>query len=120
MSQFVIKINSKGLRKKKLEALAKELKDVLGKGSSVDVQEVIVPESRSDRLSAAIDTISEGRSELEELRDELQGWYDNLPEAFQSGDKGQVLEEAIQNLETAINACEEAENAEVEFPQMYG
>lgn len=34
-----------------------------------------------------------------ELRDELQEWYDNLPENFQNGDKGQRLEEAISGLE---------------------
>lgn len=120
MSQFVIKINSKGLRKTKIEKLAKELKAQLGKGSEVEVSEVTIPESRSDRLSAALEQVAEGRCEIEMLRDEVQDWYDNLPESFQNGDKGQALEDAIQNLDSAIQACEEAENCEVEFPSMYG
>ena len=44
--------------------------------------------------------IDDARSEIECLRDECQEWYDNLPESFQSGDKGAQLEEAVSNLES--------------------
>jgi hypothetical protein len=43
--------------------------------------------------------VDEARGEAESLRDECQEWYDNLPEAFQQGDKGSQLEEAVSNLE---------------------
>ena len=42
----------------------------------------------------AVDTISE-------LRDELESWYDNLPENFQNGDKGSALQEAMDALDDA-------------------
>ena len=35
---------------------------------------------------------------VEELRDELQSWRDNLPENLQSGSKAEELDEAISNL----------------------
>lgn len=56
----------------------------------------------------ASDLVSGAFSELESLRDELQDWYDNLPESFQSGDKGDQLQEAVSQLESA---------SEVELPE---
>ncbi|MGE0294727.1 MAG: hypothetical protein AB7P97_20440 [Hyphomonadaceae bacterium] len=47
------------------------------------------------------DAIENGVGELTQLRDELQEWYDNLPENFQSGDKGDQLQEAIGELDDA-------------------
>ena len=52
-----------------------------------------------------IDSVIEGaKGELESLRDELQEWYDNLPEQFQSGSKGDELQEAIDALESSLNS----------------
>ena len=38
--------------------------------------------------------ISTAYGEIEQLNEELTNWYDNLPENFQSGDKGDMLQEA--------------------------
>ena len=48
-------------------------------------------------------------SPLEELQEEMQTWYDNLPESLQSGDKGDRLQEAASNLESAKDTIEQAE-----------
>lgn len=47
------------------------------------------------------DLIADAVSEFECLKDELQEWYDNLPESFQNGSKGEQLQEAINALENA-------------------
>lgn len=47
------------------------------------------------------DALSNGVSDLESLKDELQDWYDNMPENFQSGDKGEQLQTAIDQLDSA-------------------
>jgi hypothetical protein len=47
------------------------------------------------------------KSELETLRDEEQDYYDNMPESFQSGDKGQAAETAVSALDDAINSADE-------------
>jgi hypothetical protein len=59
---------------------------------------------------------------VEELKDECQEWYDNLPENFQNGDKGSTLQEAVNaleniesNLDSAGSDCDS-----VEFPGMFG
>jgi hypothetical protein len=48
--------------------------------------------------------VSEAYGEAQGLRDELQEWYDNLPESFQNGDKGSDLQEAV---DTLSNFCDE-------------
>lgn len=77
------------------------------------------PTSRAERFSEAISSLADTRSTIEELRDELQSWLDNLPEGLQGGEKAGMLEEAISNLEEIISAIEEAEGTDVEFPGMY-
>lgn len=45
-------------------------------------------------------------SDLEELRDELQDRLDNMPEGLQEGDVGQLLQERIDALDSAISDLE--------------
>ena len=120
MAAWTVTINGKNIRKDAVEKLAKSLQDKYGEKATVTVRDGTPPESRADRFSAAQGLVFDARSQAEELRDEVQSWFDNLPEAFQQGDKGQQLEEAISQLEEFIGHCEEAENMDVEFPGMYG
>lgn len=56
------------------------------------------------------------RDEVESLRDEEQDYYDNMPESFQDGEKGQAASTAIEYMESASgyidNAIEELGCAE--------
>jgi hypothetical protein len=45
-------------------------------------------------------------SELESLRDDTQGKYDNMPEGLQQGDTGQLLEQRVEGLDTLIQELE--------------
>ena len=56
---------------------------------------------------------------MELIKDELQDWYDNLPEAFQNGDKGQALEEAISQIDSSVSDLDNAISNEPDFPTMY-
>jgi predicted DNA-binding protein len=75
--------------------------------------------SRNARFQAAVEKVGMARSDIEELRDELQSWLDNLPENLQSGTKAEALQEAIDNLESVITSLEEVESTDVEFPGMF-
>ena len=75
--------------------------------------------SRRERFESAIGQISEAKTEIETLRDELQEWLDNMPENLQDGQKAEELQEAIDNLEEILNSLEEAESTDVEFPGMF-
>lgn len=46
------------------------------------------------------------KAEAESIRDEEQEYYDNMPESFQSGEKGQAAEEKISALDDAISEIE--------------
>lgn len=48
---------------------------------------------------AADDVMSEAYSEFETLAGELRDWYDNLPESFQNGEKGEILSASADTLE---------------------
>lgn len=47
------------------------------------------------------DVVEEAMSEIESLKDELDEWYNNMPESFQQGSKGDELQEAIDGLDSA-------------------
>jgi hypothetical protein len=51
--------------------------------------------------------LGEIKEQLESLRDEEQEYYDNMPEAFQYGEKGEKAEAAIEALDDAMNSLEE-------------
>lgn len=56
------------------------------------------------------DVSEEGRdeiiSELESIKDDLEGRLENMPEGLQEGDAGQLLQERIDCLESAISDLE--------------
>lgn len=54
-------------------------------------------QTREVSVSSAID---DAFSEADELKDELQNWFDSMPENLQGGSKGQTLEESIGQLES--------------------
>lgn len=45
--------------------------------------------------------------DLVNIKQDEQDAYDNLPEGFQNGDKGDKMSEAIDNLESAENSLDE-------------
>jgi hypothetical protein len=56
---------------------------------------------RTKKFTTTLDNlISDAFGELESLRDELQEWYDGMPENFQNGDKGENLQSSIDTLDS--------------------
>lgn len=64
---------------------------------------------RRKQLAEATDLLSSVRALIEEARDDEQEYLDNMPEQFQSGDRGQQAEAAVGALDEAVSALEEAE-----------
>jgi hypothetical protein len=119
MSRYKLFIEGKGLQRRTVDKLVKSLEDV--KKGEVSVSLVLddPPTSRSARFEAVQSDVTDAASEIESLKDELQEWYDNLPENFQNGEKGEQLQSAIDELETLHDSLDEVANATVEFPGMY-
>lgn len=49
--------------------------------------------------------------ELEEIRDEEQDAFDNLPEGIQESERGEHMEEYISQMESAIDDMENAKSS---------
>lgn len=93
----------------------------LGKAADVSVEKVPAPKqlSRADRLAEAESLVQQATEIVDELKDELQSWYDNLPDNFRDGHKGSELEEAINQLDDLNNNLESIDFLSVDFPSMF-
>ena len=63
---------------------------------------------RRKMIAKAVTMLDEARGLIEAARDEEQDFYDNMPESFQSGEKGDKATEAISYLEDAMGNAESA------------
>lgn len=62
---------------------------------------------RRAQIAKIAEAVSNLSSELVTLRDEEQGYLDNMPESLQSSEKAQTAESAVSNLDDVINGLEE-------------
>lgn len=63
---------------------------------------------RRERLGTAFDKVSDAKKILEEVKDEEQNSYDNLPDSFRDGDRGQEMQDYMEMLEEAFNYLDDA------------
>ena len=76
----------------------------------VERQEEQMNKVRRKRLAEAIDLINQAKGILEEVKDEEQEAYDNLPESFQYGERGEQMQEYIDSMDEAYENLDEMEN----------
>lgn len=50
-------------------------------------------------------------TKLEDVKAEEEEAYDNMPESFQEGEKGERMQEAIDNMDSAYSGLEEARDS---------
>lgn len=75
----------------------------------VERQEEQMNKVRRKRLAEAIDLINQAKGILEEVKDEEQEAYDNLPESFQYGKRGEQMQEYIDSMDEAYENLDEME-----------
>ncbi len=64
---------------------------------------------RRKQLQKALELISEARSIIEEVRDEEENAYDNMPEGIQDSERGEAMQDNIYSLEEVMDTLEEEE-----------
>ena len=64
---------------------------------------------RRKRIIQAVSMISNARELLEEILEEENDAYDNMPESLQDSDRGSRMQDYISSIEDAISQLEEAE-----------
>lgn len=57
--------------------------------------------ARKKRIQDVIEKLDELKTVIEELHDEEQEAFDNLPESFQESERGEAMEAAADNLDSA-------------------
>lgn len=60
------------------------------------------------RIVAIIEIFDSAMSDIEELKDEEEEKYDNLPESIQCSEKGETMQAAAEALENASSSIQEA------------
>lgn len=53
---------------------------------------------RRKLLAAVVEKLQEAKSQLDILTEEEQGYFDNMPESFQEGEKGSIVEDCISSM----------------------
>ncbi len=67
--------------------------------------------ARRKELDRAADMLREAYSIIESCRDDEEDAYDNLPESFQDGERGEEMQEYIDVMDEAMDQIDEAANA---------
>lgn len=70
--------------------------------------------NRRKEIKTVIDELDKLGARIEELRDEEQGYFDNMPEGIQWSEKGDAVQETIDDMDEAIDSiqnCVDALNA---------
>lgn len=63
-------------------------------------------QSAIDLLEEAENILTETLGEIEEIESDEQDAYDNLPESLQMSERGEVMEEAVSNLQDAESSLD--------------
>ncbi len=63
---------------------------------------------RGKWINSVWDKLDELKSEIESIMEEEQEAYDNLPESIQDGERGEKMQEAIDNLSNSMDSIDEA------------
>jgi flagellar biosynthesis chaperone FliJ len=101
-------------------SVEKKLRQVFGKDIPLHtIEKLKTPETRSQRLDEAKDEVDSAKSIVEELKDEMQNWYDSIPENLQGGTKADEVQETIDGLESLQSDLENIDFDSINFPSMF-
>lgn len=66
--------------------------------------------ARRAQLTACLSTIEKMIAEIEAIKEVEEAVLENMPDNFQFGEQGELVEEGIEYLEDAITGLEKAQN----------
>ena len=61
---------------------------------------------RRKRLSAALEQLEAAKFEIEEIQQEEQEAYDNMPESLQESERGETIANNAESLENAMGSLD--------------
>lgn len=64
--------------------------------------------ARRKQLAAARELIEQAQAIIQEVASDEGEAFENIPESLQEGERGQAMQEAISELESAESCCDDA------------
>lgn len=116
MARYQISFSVEG---KNINSIRSQVEKAFGADAAAQVRKEPTINSRADRLGDAEGTMQDAAQLVEELRDEMQEWYDSIPENLQNGDKANEVQETIDALESLHDEIEGVDFGSVSFPGMF-
>ena len=59
------------------------------------------------KLNEALILVGEAKAIIEEVHEQEEEAYENMPESIQGSYRGEIMQGAVSALDDAVNACEE-------------
>ena len=63
-------------------------------------------EEIKSELNSLVEQLEEVKNDIESIKDEEEAAYDNLPESFQEGEKGTLMQDAMDLMDDAIDGVD--------------
>lgn len=96
-------------RRKTLADLAKQIRD-LGNSDAANAY-FAARVTMNDAAASLEGALGDLADQIESVRNDEEEYKENMPEAMQSGDKGERADEAISQIDSAFNNVEELRDA---------
>ena len=121
MAGWKVEIHGKGIQRNQVVKLADAMKAKFGEKAQISIASADPPKTRAERLTAAFSLISNARSDIEQLKEEMEEWLSSIPENLLNGDKASKIEDTTNGLQEILNSIEELEgkDGDVSFPSMF-
>lgn len=113
MARYRISFSVEG---KNINGVRSQVEKAFGKDAAAQVRKEPTVDSRADRLGEAEGTLQDAAQFVEELKDEMQEWYDSIPENSFLHLVGLI---AISALESLHEEIEGVDFGSVSFPGMF-
>jgi len=120
MAQYRVTMTIDGTR---LDSVRKKLIEKFGEINpetlfGIKKVKIETNQSRADRLGEAESSVEDSKSIVSELCEEMQSWFDSIPENLQGGSKADEVQEAIDSLQQISDDLENIDFGNVSFPSM--
>jgi len=115
MAQYKVSMTIDGTR---LNSVRKKIEELFPNSFALVVK-IEANQSRADRLGEAESSVEDSKSIVSELCEEMQSWFDSIPENLQGGSKADEVQEAIDSLQQISDDLENIDFGNVSFPAMF-
>lgn len=102
-----------------IKSIQKKIETAVGKDGVISVEKVRHPSSRAERLEEASSLIEQAKEIVQELQGEMENWSETMPDNLKESDKGEQVSSCNEALQEIVDALENVDCGNVEFPGMY-